>query len=132
MGKKIKHVEGDIVGGSLIEKIVRNPNGSASYKMRCPCGKGFRAPASAVYSRDSSGKFLSCGCAKYHLRLGSNKNNISTGVRGVSFNGRLYVATITVNRKFIYLGSSPVLEEATEMRLAAERKYFPDVSNWSK
>jgi hypothetical protein len=50
----------------------------------------------------------------------------STGVRGVSYNKRdkVYYAQIKVNQKVIHLGSFYTVEDAAEVRKAAELRFF--------
>lgn len=59
---------------------------------------------------------------------GKLRRNNSTGVTGVRIVRNqcmiVYAATITVQRKLIYLGRFPSLEQAAEARKAAEKKYF--------
>jgi hypothetical protein len=51
------------------------------------------------------------------------KHNTS-GVKGVSYYNNKYNARITVNKKVIRLGVYERLEDAKEVRLKAEQKYF--------
>jgi hypothetical protein len=60
-------------------------------------------------------------------RATPNKNNTSSGVRGVHRNEKgKWVAHITVDYSFINLGHFDTLIEAHEARRVAERKYFGD------
>jgi hypothetical protein len=60
-----------------------------------------------------------------HARNCAVSKNCASGVLGVVFDkpsGR-WVAHITVNRRFIYLGSFASIEEAAAARIEANRKY---------
>lgn len=50
----------------------------------------------------------------------------TTGVKGVSYikKSKVYYATVTVNKKTIYLGSYKTVEEAKIARLAGELQYY--------
>lgn len=54
--------------------------------------------------------------------------NSKTGVKGVTFDGKRYNASITVKRLYIPLGKFDTLEEAKEARREAELKYYGEYS----
>lgn len=68
-----------------------------------------------------------CCHMENHRNMHTHKSNM-LGVKGISqpTTKRGYFARITVNYKQIYLGYFQTLEEAKEVRLAAEIKYFGD------
>jgi len=57
-----------------------------------------------------------------------NQSHNTSGKVGVSFNkkDKVYVAYIKVKGKQIRLGSSKNFKDAVKLRLAGERKYFPE------
>lgn len=54
--------------------------------------------------------------------------NSKTGVKGVTFDGKKYRASITVKRLYIPLGKFDTLEEAKEARREAELKFYGEYS----
>ena len=64
-----------------------------------------------------------------NIRNSSVSKNSKTGVLGVKkVQSGKYVATITVNRKYIHLGTFETVESAAAARRDAERIYFKDFS----
>ncbi len=105
-------------------------NRAISWLCHCECGKYVHVRGQTL----KSGNTRSCGCLQveraraYGLRPEANRittptSRSKTGVRGVFKRRGLYVATINVNKKQIYLGGYKTLEEATKARRKAEEKY---------
>lgn len=69
-----------------------------------------------------------------HLRLASPSQNAqnrkgvrsdsTTGIRGVSPNGRRYEAGVYINKKYVYLGTFDTPEEAGEVAKAARLRHY--------
>lgn len=61
-----------------------------------------------------------------------NSNN-KTGIPGVDFrkNCKKWIARITVNGDRIFLGKFDTFEEAVQVRIEAENKYFGEYSYWN-
>jgi len=71
---------------------------------------------------------LRIGKRKEHLRNRKKSKNNTSGITGVHWCKRdeKWISTITVNYKFIYLGSHKNLEEAVRVRLKGEKEYFKE------
>jgi len=87
-------------------------------------------PEHSIERINNDGNYEPGNC-KWATRLeqefnkGMQKNN-TTGVKGVAYikKSKIYYATVTVNRKTIYLGSYRTVAEASIARQAGEYKYY--------
>lgn len=113
---------------------------------RCECGNVIEPNIHNLMT----GNTTSCGCARsdngretamknFHenhedmRKYGTNFHSIAStkarkdntsGIRGVSFNGKKWVARLTVQHHSVYLGSFRDIESAIAARKAGEEKYF--------
>ena len=56
--------------------------------------------------------------------MNSIQRKNKTGAKGVSKNGKRWVASIQINKKRIYLGIFKNFDDAVKARKEAEEKYF--------
>lgn len=113
---------------------------------RCECGNVIEPKIHNLMT----GNTTSCGCArsdngretstknflenyKDMRKYGTNFHSIASskarkdntsGVKGVSYNGKKWIARITVQHHSVYLGSFQDIESAIAARKAGEEKYF--------
>ena len=113
---------------------------------RCGCGNEIKTNIHNLMT----GNTTSCGCARsdngketamknFHenhedmRKYGTNFHSIAStnvrkdntsGIRGVSFNGKKWIARLTIQHHAVYLGSFQDIESAIAARKAGEERYF--------
>ena len=127
----------------------RTEQGKIMYLCECECGSVLHVRSDSL----STGNTTSCGCLKKEVFSTSSINrksrfegtdvgaiarslpsNNTTGIKGVyKVKNRKWLASITVKRKQIYLGTFDDKQDAINARLEAEEKYFtPIIEKYEK
>lgn len=118
------------------DKTVSSNKGKTYWDCLCDCGK----PHTVQGWYLTSGKTVSCGCKRKkhyiemlekrkeqgeltHYKKNPQKRS-ATGHNGIRKSGDKYVASIGYNYKNIHLGTFDTEQEAIEVRIAAEEKYY--------
>lgn len=139
---QMNDLTGKRFGKLTVLSYVGKENGFHIWHCQCDCGK----ITDVRQSNLQSGRTKSCGCDRnpqknMHYTEGTclemlrpelmYKTNTS-GVRGVYYNKKRnkWIAQIMFKQKCYYLGGYDKLEDAAEVRAAAEEKIFGDFLKW--